>query len=84
MINELPCDIFLYISDNFLHKNNQRLLNTCGLYSENEKQNKNSLIKKSAYKITLFTLIIKNQNYLFREIDEKLKSYIFGLKNTKI
>ena len=73
MINKLPDDIFLYISDNFLDKNHQRLLNTCHLYSDYETQQKNNLIKKSSYKIALFYLIKKKQIFLFREIDKTLK-----------
>ena len=73
MINKLPDDIFLYISDNFLDKNKIRLLNTCDLYSNYEKQQNNIIIKKSAYKIALFYLIKKKQINLFREIDKTLK-----------
>ena len=73
MINKLPDDIFLYISDNFLDKNKIRLLNTCDLYSKYEKHQNNIIIKKSAYKIALFYLIKKKQIFLFREIDKTLK-----------
>tara|TARA_B100000073_G_C23239654_1_gene373531 strand:- start:84 stop:506 length:423 start_codon:yes stop_codon:yes gene_type:complete len=77
MINNLPDDIVLYMSDNFLNKNNHRLLNTCGFYPDNEKQQKNKLIKVSAYRIKLFYLIKKKQIKLFREIDKTLKKKFY-------
>ena len=83
MITNLPNDIFLYISENFLDKNHQRLLNTCHIYPDYETQQNNNLIKKLSYKITLFTLIKKNQIYLFREIDKKLNSYVFWMGGIK-
>ena len=58
-MNNLPDDIVLYMSDNFLNKNNHRLLNTCGFYPDYEKQQKDKIIEVSAYRIMLFYLIKK-------------------------
>lgn len=77
MINKLPEDVLSYMSENFLNKNNQRLINTCQLYPNYDKEDKNNLITKSAYRIMLFYLIKKNQINLFREIDKTLNTYIF-------
>tara|TARA_B100001094_G_scaffold215962_1_gene210088 strand:- start:369 stop:755 length:387 start_codon:yes stop_codon:yes gene_type:complete len=77
MINNLPEDLFLHISDNFLNKGNQRLLNTCGLYSDNEKEQKNRDIKIAAYRIMLFHSLKTKQIKLFREIDKTLKNKFF-------
>lgn len=77
MINKLPEDILIYMSDNFLNKNHKRLINTCQLYPDYEKQQNEKLIKSSAYRIMLFYLVKKKQINLFREIDKTLNEKFY-------
>mgnify|MGYP001382089591 CR=1 FL=1 len=72
---ELPCDIKYYINENFLKSNHIRLLNTSGMYIDNQKENVIKDIQKNKKKLALYFLIKINQMKLFRKINTILNDH---------
>ena len=77
-LKDLPDDILEHISYNYLNDGKTRLLNTCGIYSNNMTITINTKIKHNAYRIMLFYIIKHNQKQLFRKINTIFKMNFFN------